>query len=241
MNILICDNDEKCVEECRRKIIEISKKRQISVEIEVLSSGKDFIRFLDEKYTQIELIYLDIHMPEINGMKVAKKLREKENNADIVFYTRDATMAIEAFDVNAMHYIVKEQTSREKFEEIFLAAYQRSKKRNAEILTVSCAGEYRNIPLEDIMYFEIKKRIATVYYMENGQAKMFEFYTRSLSKIEETLWGSNFLRIHRSYLVSEKYIQKRTSKKVLMQNGHELTVGRQYSGKLREIYEKVEG
>ncbi len=60
------------------------------------------------------------------------------------------------------------------------------------------------------MYFEIKKRIATVYYMENGQAKMFEFYTRSLSKIEETLWGSNFLRIHRSYLVSEKYIQKRT-------------------------------
>ena len=133
----------------------------------------------------------------------------------------------EAFDVEALHYIVKNQTTDKKFEEIFLKAIERSKRRSVETLSLSCAGEYRNIPISSVRYFEVQNRIVTVYYRELDEIKSFEFYAK-LSQIEESLYGRGFVRIHRAYLVAEKQIQKRTQREVRLLDGTILPVGKTY-------------
>jgi two-component system response regulator LytT len=232
MQILICDDDMNSAERCKERLVQISKKHNTDVDIEIVESGKNFLLFMDTKFAKVDLIYLDIHMPDLDGIKTAMQFRKNNIAADIVFYTVDDSHAIDGYDVDALHYIIKGKTNDAKFEEIFLKALQRSKRRNVEVISVSCAGEHKNIPIQEIFYFEVQNHIITVSYGQLPDIQQFEFYS-TLSKLEEFLFGKGFIRIHKSYLVSEKHIAKKTSKQVEMVDGKIFTVGRAYTSNLK--------
>ena len=232
MQILICDDDKNSAERCRERLVQISKKHNTDVDIEIVESGKNFLLFMNTKFAKVDLIYLDIHMPDLDGIKTAMELRKNNITADIVFYTVDDSHAIDGYDVDALHYIIKGKTNDAKFEEIFLKALQRSKRRNVEVISVSFAGEHRNIPIQEILYFEVQNHIITVSYGQLPEIQHFEFYS-TLSKLEEFLFGRGFIRIHKSYLVSEKHIAKKNSKQVEMVDGKIFTVGRAYTSNLK--------
>lgn len=232
MQILICDDDVNSAERCKERLVQISKKHNTDVDIEIVESGKNFLLFMDTKFAKVDLIYLDIHMPDLDGIKTAMQFRKNNIAADIVFYTVDDSHAIDGYDVDALHYIIKGKTNDAKFEEIFLKALQRSKRRNVEVISVSCAGEHKNIPIQEIFYFEVQNHIITVSYGQLPDIQQFEFYS-TLSKLEEFLFGKGFIRIHKSYLVSEKHIAKKTSKQVEMVDGKIFTVGRAYTSNLK--------
>lgn len=233
MHILICDDDIAYTEQCKNNVMALSQKHNVEITVETAVSGKQLLFFLETKYAKVDLIYLDQNMPDLNGMETAAALRQKNVTADIVFYTVDPSKAIDAFDVMAFHYIVKGQTTDEKFEEIFVRAVQRCSQRNVEVVSLYCAGERRNIRVPDILFFEVQNRIVTVHYMESDREQSFEFYS-SLSKIEETMYGSGFVRIHNAYLVADKFINKKTSTQVFMNNGSTLPVGRSYRDLVRK-------
>ena len=158
-------------------------------------------------------------------------MRKKNIFADIFFYKVDDSKAIDAFDVDALHYIVKGRTDNEKFEEIFLKANKRIEKRQVEIISLACAGEHRNVPIQDILYFEVQSRIVTVHYINGQRLESFEFYS-SLSRIEEFLYEKGFIRIHSSYLVGERHIHKKNGKEIEMADGRILPIGKTYRGKV---------
>lgn len=227
MHILICDDDKQYAMRCRERLMLLAEKHKMIVRIDIVDSGENLLFFKDTKFASADLIYLDWHMQKQTGMEVARELRKKGLMADIVFYTIDDSHAIDGYDVEALHYIVKERTTDEKFEEIFLKAAERSRQRHEEVLLLSCGGEHRNIALKNVLYFEVKNRIVTVHYLEDEEILTFEFYS-TLSKIEESLHGEGFLRIHGSYLVAERYIQKKNTQQVVMSSGEILPVGKTY-------------
>ena len=228
MQVLICDDDIICAKTCKKRVEDLAHKYEIDVSVQIAESGNQLLFYADTKFANLDLIYLDNHMPGLSGMKTAQALRNKNIPADIVFYTMDETQAIDAFDVDALHYILKDRTNDEKFEKIFLKAAKRCAKRRVEILALSCAGEHRNIPIQDIQYFAVRKRIVTVYYEGTKGNDSFEFYS-SLSKIEEFLFGKGFVRIHSSYLVAKKFIHKKTTHQIEMATGEVLPIGRAYA------------
>jgi len=140
-----------------------------------------------------------------------------------VFFTISSDYAIAGYDVSALHYVVKEQTSAEKFEQIFLRAVERKQRRESEVLVLTCAGESRCVPVESIRYFEIQQRIVTVYYGE----ERFEFYS-TMMRMEEQLYNKGFVRTHKSFLVSKRFIRSIDSSRVLLDTGEELPVGKRY-------------
>jgi len=162
-------------------------------------------------------------MPGIDGVSTALKLREMKFSGDIVFYTANPNYAIDGYDVSALHYIVKGQTSNEKFEEIFLRACRKKKQRECEVIVLTCAGESRCIPLEAIRYFEIQQRILTVYY----EANSFEFYS-TMRQMEEQLLQKGFLRTHKSYLVNRHYVRSINVNNVILDTDESLPVGKRY-------------
>lgn len=206
----------------------LSQKHGVDATIETVETGRQLLFYMDTKFAKADLIYLDYNMPQFTGMETAMGLRKHNMAADIVFYTVDESHATKGYAVDALHYLVEPKIDDLKFEEVFLKAVHRVKKRTEVVISLSCAGERRNIPVEDILYFEVQNRIVTVHY---GEKDSFEFYS-TLSKLEELLLGKDFLRIHQSYLVSEKRITNKTKQTVEMPNGAVLPVGRSYQGKM---------
>lgn len=232
MNILICDGDAKSSQMCEESLNIIAQTNSIPVSVRIVENENQLIMLDDNTWQNTDLIYLEVDLQKQNGIVVAKNLRAKGYFSDIVFYTNDEEDIIQGYDVEALHYVLKAKTSSEKFKEIFLKAAVRAEKRNQEVISLACAGVHKNIVVQDILYFSVLNRITTVCYRNGKEIETFEFYS-SLSKIEEFLYGKNFIRIHGSYLVGKNYIQEIRKREVVMCNGEVLPIGRTYSRNLR--------
>ena len=223
MNIFICDNSAEQLSLCKKTLANLSGKHGVHASFQTFPSGEALLFEAEDSYATLDLVYLDIRMPALNGLETAKRLREIGYLGDIVFFTYTPEYAIEGYDVSALHYVIKDQTSSEKFEEIFLRACERKQRRESEVLVLTCAGESRCVPVEDIRYFEIQQRIVTVYY----GSERFEFYS-TMMRLEEQLFDKGFVRTHKSFLVGKRFIRSIDSTRVLLDTGEELPVGKRY-------------
>ncbi len=223
MNIFICDDNAEQSSLCKQAISRLAHRHNVHAKIKAFPSGEALLFEAEDAYATLDLVYLDIHMPGLNGMDTAKRLREIGFLGDIVFFSVSPDFAIAGYDVSALHYVVKDKTSDEKFEEIFLRACERKQRRESEVLVLTCAGESRCIPVEDIRYFEIQQRIVTVVYAN----ERFEFYS-TMMRLEEQLFNRGFVRTHKSFLVSKRFIRSIDSTRVLLDTGEELPVGKRY-------------
>jgi DNA-binding LytR/AlgR family response regulator len=223
MHIFICDDSAEHASLCKKTLLSLSTRHGVHVKIKTFPSGEALLFEAEDAYTMLDLIYLDIRLPGTNGLETAKRLREIGYLGDIVFFSVSPDYAIDGYDVSALHYVVKDKTSAEKFEEIFLRACARKQRRESEVLVLACAGESRCVPVEDIRYFEIQQRIVTVYY----GSEAFEFYS-TMMRLEEQLFDKGFVRTHKSFLVSKRYIRSIDSTRVLLDTGEALPVGKRY-------------
>jgi len=223
MNIFICDSSAEQTSLCKKTLAHLSNRHGVHTSIKTFPSGEALLFEAEDAYATLDLIYLDIRMSGLDGLTTAKRLREIGYLGDIVFFTFSPDHAIDGYDVSALHYVVKDKTTAEKFEEIFLRACERKQRREREVLVLTCAGESRCVPVEDIRYFEIQQRIVTVYY----GSERFEFYSTML-RLEEQLFNKGFVRTHKSFLVGKRFIRSIDSTRVLLDSGEELPVGKRY-------------
>ena len=229
MLIFICDDN---IDQCgiyHNKLNDVAKENNVQVEIKTYTSGKHLLFEIDDYHLAVDAVYLDINMPEMNGIEVANELRDRGFLGEIIFLTVSKQHFIPAFDVGAFNYIVKEETSPERFEKIFLRVVKSVRKKQEEYILLVGGGTYKNILVDSIYYFEIVKRIVTVYY-EGGS---FEFF-QSINKLENQLYDRGFIRVHRGYLVKQSYIESISSKEITLRNDTKIPIGRTYYQNLKE-------
>jgi DNA-binding LytR/AlgR family response regulator len=181
----------------------------------------------------VDIILLDIKMPGKNGMDVASELRKKGYGGSIIFITNSRDKWREAFDVNALNYIVKDEEDVEsRFVKVFMTAHEQALKRRDETLLFSSLGEVRKIGISSISHFKITDHLVTVYY----GTETFEFIS-SLSKIEEQLMGNeDFYRISRNCIVSISHIYRIEEKNVTMLTGDVIPIS---SRKMKGLKEAI--
>ena len=201
--------------------------------IEVFSDGSelwDDIAFGKNKY---ELLYLDIEMVRINGIEVARKIRENDADAILIYISAYDNYFIELFEVEPFRFI-KKPVDDYIFEVYFNKAYER-------ILNDETYFEYRfnkadyKIPINNISYFESSGRLINIIHMD-GKDK---FYGK-LNYVEKQLGDSKipFLRIHQSYLVNYRFICKISFSHVTLRDGTVLQISEDRQKKIREQYNK---
>ena len=233
--IAVCDDNETERYEYSEKITNVLKKEFPNVDMQTYSNGKQMLFEFDSRENIPDIIFLDILMPEMGGIEVANRLRAKGFDGEIIFLTQSEDYWQHAFDVHAYHYILKNDCTEEKFEKILSNAVKSVLEKNEDCILFSSYGETLSIRLRDIYYFEVRGRIIVVFYAGGS----FEFYS-SLSKLEEQLSERNFIRIHRSYLVSKSYIAKTFYNNVILKDNTRLPVGRAYKNIVTKVFEKGE-
>jgi DNA-binding LytR/AlgR family response regulator len=180
----------------------------------------------------IEIVFLDINMPNINGMAAAKILSRQPQ---IIFTTAYSDFAIESYDINAADYLLKPFL----FERFAKAVYKAAERiRAAAVISnseesaksesaifIKSNGERFPVFVRDIIYCEAMKNYTKVIAANNKTYLPLV----SLSKFESELNGlsNEFYRIHRSFIISKKHLVSVGSNYVIV-GQYKLPIGDQY-------------
>lgn len=169
------------------------------------SNGIEVLQFLHEK-KQIDIIFMDIQMPEIDGLELSKKIPIQTK---IIFTTAFDQYAIEGYKVNATGYLLKPFNYIE-----FLEATEKAKQlilptKNKEVEIpdyIFVKSEYKQIKifLNDIIYIESMKDYAKIFLTSQSSPTVTLL---SLKKLNEELPKEIFMRVHRSFIVSLEKIE----------------------------------
>lgn len=161
--------------------------------------------------TKPDVVFLDVEMPKMNGMEVAKALLELKKVPLIVFATAYPQFAVEAFRFDAIDYLLKPyekellQQTIERIEKALLP--QTEKKHSARLrkLAVENDGEIDYVSMDTILYVYPEGKYCHIVTSEC-------LYTlkSSLKELEDKLGGNPFFRVHRSYLVNLQHVVRLT-------------------------------
>ncbi len=218
--VAICDDEAFVLELLAEKV----KKMLPSVVIEKFSSGRELLK----SNTKADILFLDIQMPEMDGMETARLFRRQQRDALIIFITAAPEYVFQAFDVGAFHYLVK-PLSDDKFDEVFgnalLEIGRRNKGRDGDdgdYMMIQAGGVHTKILFKDIIYAEVFNRKVIIHTI-NGDT---EYYGK-LSDLEKKV-GEDFFRPHRSYLIHFKYVLRYDAVSAVMENGTAMIAKQNY-------------
>ena len=230
--IFLCDDIQETLDEYASLIKTIAEKNQIQVTISSFSSGEQLLFHLSDSPGQADIIYMDILMLQLNGIETARRLRDSGCQSEIIFLTTSDEYVFEAFDVTPVQYLLKGETTPERFESVFLKAISRIQKKGSDIFLCESQGVQKVLSVSSISFFEITKRIVTVQY--NGSEE-FSFYS-SMENIENQLSGKGFVRVHRSYIVNLSYIVMFQQNAVYLKTGTVIPLGVTYIKQVRKAF-----
>ncbi|CAM4262993.1 LytTR family DNA-binding domain-containing protein [Zobellia roscoffensis] len=156
------------------------------------------------KKEKVDLLFLDIQMPEIKGTDFAKLVPD---HIQIIFTTAYSEYALEGFELNALDYLLKPISF-----ERFLAAVNKAKPNENEdnfekassgndSITVKSGYDLHKLKYEDILYIESDSEYVNFYL---GDKKLMSL--QSLKKLLELLPENQFMRVHRSYIVNRRKV-----------------------------------
>lgn len=145
---------------------------------------------------EVELLFLDIIM---NGMKIARKLRDIQFKAPIIFLTAHADYAVESYEVYAAGYLLKPYDTN-KLTLLLDEVLQRSVQKR---IAVKVKKQHRYLEINDIMYVESDKHVLNIHLKDSRVIQT----TEKLSELKKTINSKRFIRCHQSYLVNMEYIK----------------------------------
>ncbi|MCK5876304.1 MAG: response regulator transcription factor [Candidatus Marithrix sp.] len=206
----------------RRRLLALVNEIGIATIVAEADNGKDALRVF-ELY-QPDVVLLDIHLPEIDGMQIAKQLISKQPSPIVIFTTAYSEHALEAFEKQAIDYLVK-PIRKERLEQALKRAYNFLPNQSTARTHISYfkRGEKSLIAVNKIYYFLAQENYTMLCWQE-GKVLISE----TMKDLEQEFTGQ-FLRIHRRFLVSINQIEALVKEK----NGH-------FHIKLRDISETLE-
>ena len=182
-------------------------------DLELLGSFTDSVEAINAvKEQKPNLLFLDIQMPDLNGMELAHMIPAETR---VIFTTAFKEYAFESYEVSALDFLLKPirynkfmvavEKAKEWFNSRSVECGVRSESTSATNLFVRVDGELRNITIDNIVYVNGMKDYV-MFYMDGETKPLITHLT--MKAVEEMLPPEKFLRVHRSYIIAVDKIKK---------------------------------
>lgn len=192
--IAICDDETEEI----LKLKTIASRWNVNCEIDAYTSAEEFLfSYEDMDY---DILLLDVEMKQMNGIQLAKRIRQENRRVEIIFITSHFEFIGEGYEVDALHYLVK-PVNEQKLLQVLDKAAERLAVEPPYVM-VRSEGETVKLYESDIIYVE-----SFLHYIEIHTRKNVYRMKESISAFEKQL-SDDFYRIHRSYMVSLKQITR---------------------------------
>lgn len=182
-----------------------------------------------------DIILMDIKLPGRDGMEIVQRLRGLGGGSQVIFITAYQKYVFQAFDLDAVHYILKPVTAEKLFPALDKALKRISSDGGKTVFVSNGTGASR-IPLRDILYCDAMDHRITVHTL----AETFQFFG-SLDAVQEQLDG-RFFRSHRSYLVNMDHVIEKQTGFAIVAGGDKVLIARrkqqEFTRRLLEVCRK---
>lgn len=238
LRIAICDDEKIYCESIKKVISAYCTEKNIEFQIELFSSGNDFVA-LEASMNQFDIVYLDINMKGLDGIKTAETIRFWCKDIFIVFITAFINYTLDGYKVEAIRYILKNNKLKENIRESLDAVLEK-KQFSTHIYEFTFKEGVRKISSEQLVLVESNLHVLQFQVFSQMQVKTYTM-TAKLSDIQEQLTDDIFVRIHQSYLVNLKYVKNVSNYQVILWNQDILPVSRSRYKDVKERFLLYEG
>lgn len=233
LQIAICDDLPKDLVRVETMIYEYLERKSVDAKVDTFSHPDDLLEASEQRKYQIML--LDIVMPMYSGIDVGREIRKKDQSVQIIFCTSEASFALEAYDANPTHYLLK-PLEEDRFFRAMDLAVKNVEESDRETVVIKTKSGYQTLEVEEILYMEytnhtvrfvMKREIEWITTTIKGN---FTEYVKSLIASE------SFIKTHMSYVVNMDGVEKISSDGFKMENGDMIPISRSQYGSVRDSY-----
>lgn len=228
--IAICDDDEPYVLHLAGLAAQWAASAGVGAVVERFRSAEAFL-FRYAEARDFDILLLDVEMGGMDGVELARRVRQQDDNVQIVFITGYTDYIAEGYEVSALHYLTKPVEPDKLFQVLTRAVGRLA--RNEPVLTLELPGETVRVPLSKIRYVDVLHNYVTVHAGQDYNLK------RPLGELEQELDG-RFYRVGRSCIVNLAFVSRVTRTSVELSGGQSLPLPRgQYERLNRAIIERM--
>lgn len=228
IKIILCDDDPVFLKDLQVEIERTFTKLDIKSAITAFNSPADIPL---ELITACDMAFLDIdyESENLNGIDIARTLREANSRALIFFVTNYIDYAPAGYEVQAFRYILKRDIG-EVLERYILQAME-NMAEGQEFLRLRDQEQTVDLSLEQISYLEVLDHYVSIHTVGDT-------YTlgATLSSMESVMEAHGFLRVHKSYLVNMAHIRKFRSRECVLTDGTALAVSEKNYSQQKQKY-----
>ena len=216
VRIAICDDSAADAAYVGALLDQWAAQRGLAVQAERFESAQAFL-FHYEENKDYDVLLLDIEMPGMDGVSMARAIRRENEAVQIVFITGYSDYIAEGYDVAALHYLMK-PVKTDKLFAVLDRAMEKCR-RNERCLLLEMPGEMVRLPLYQIRYLEVRQNYVTIHAKADYTVK------RPLAEFEREL-DEGFCRVGRAMIVNLRCVRRVTRTEVYLDDGAALPLPR---------------
>jgi DNA-binding LytR/AlgR family response regulator len=217
MRLAYCD-DEKVQSIFLKELLDDWAKIENShYELAVYGSAEEML-FEHSTSFPFDFILLDIELDKMNGIELARKIREVDKEVIIAFLSNSREYVFDGYEVQAIRYLVKPLTKEQLYPLLHLV--KKASEVEKKYIIIGNAGERIKLYIEDILFIEASGHYIRIKTLQDDyEVKM------NINNIAEKL-NNTFIAAHRSYLVNLSFIEKISKSECYLKNGWTIPISR---------------
>lgn len=198
----ICDDNEILLAKYQEMIMDIRIEQDVEVSVSLFRDGIEVIRAFEKEKNSFDILYMDILMPNLNGIETVRKLRLMHSHVIIVILTSSEEYIFDSMEIQVMDYLMKDQVTKASFEASFLKCLGMNQTKKDNVFRFEKDGLFTCIPYQDIIYIQAQ---GTQYAFHSIQG---ETWIQRDDSFIEVMEKAGFAQTHSLFYVGLRYIKQ---------------------------------
>ena len=230
LKIAYCDDDKTSLNAIAGAVMSILQQQEIPAQAEKYISPLELLDCCQRM--QLDLVFLDIEMPGLDGIELGQKLREVTAATEIIYVSHREDCVFNALQVHPFGFVRKSHFLKDIEDVMRSYLTMLDKRRTEKNVVVQTQSGYLRVPISRVLYFEGGGTYQHMFVADRAEPVRV---TSRMQKLEEELTPHGFLRVHKGYLVNFDAIDRFSGDELLLTNGISVPISR---SKAREVKEK---
>lgn len=230
LSLAFCDDDAVFRSLLCRKALEGFRRGSVQVNGTELSSATELLSMLEHR--SFDLIFLDIDMPGMDGIRLGEELRSRGCAADIIYVSNMEEKVYEIFRIHPWSFLRKSRLA-EELPAVISEYIESLRHRGRGLIITDVDNRTLSFLPEEIIYIEAAGKTQKLYTVRQSEPILCRV---SMQTLDDLCCGLGYIRIHKGFLVNYRFIRKITSRSVILDSGETLPIGRDRLNAARERY-----